>query len=238
MSSTFRTESEYKYTVSHVLSMDCVLNLLTPAGYSEVALNVPGVITGTFLSTEPGVEELTAVNVELETNILASMVEKSCRIVVRSSVEAMTSDVGVENNDVEQHMTDIDLPDLKRNDSPSAEMASPPETAIVTPRYPSPPSLYLDVDMDDKAALSIPNEFKPSSEGRRLVSPQPKSPDLSGFSEFTPRTPQRSQTHMSVPSLISPPLTASSIEYADMPSRGGPSLPALVEAACAAMKEA
>ena len=46
-------ETEYQYTVCHALEFDGTLHLKTPAGHSEITLEVPGFIEGNFLSSEP-----------------------------------------------------------------------------------------------------------------------------------------------------------------------------------------
>lgn len=83
-------EGHYEYTVSHLLNLDVDLNLHAPAvGNAAIDLKVPGTMNGTFVSFENGREQITDVVIDINTDILASMIEKSSRIVVRSVVEAV-----------------------------------------------------------------------------------------------------------------------------------------------------
>eukprot|EP00537_Pseudo-nitzschia_pungens_P014508 CAMPEP_0172396294 /NCGR_PEP_ID=MMETSP1061-20121228/24329_1 /TAXON_ID=37318 /ORGANISM="Pseudo-nitzschia pungens, Strain cf. pungens" /LENGTH=583 /DNA_ID=CAMNT_0013128099 /DNA_START=176 /DNA_END=1927 /DNA_ORIENTATION=- len=84
-------EGEYVYNVVHVLEMQCYLNISTPAGTVQIDLNVPGEIQGTFLSAEDDTSEdkLTDVAIHLNTDMMASMIEKSSRIAVRVSAETL-----------------------------------------------------------------------------------------------------------------------------------------------------
>ena len=83
-------EGEYIYDVIHVLEMQCSLVISTPAGHVNIDLNIPGRIKGSFLSSEDNCcEELTDVKIQLNTDMLASMIEKSSRIAVRSSAAAL-----------------------------------------------------------------------------------------------------------------------------------------------------
>lgn len=84
-------EGEYVYDVIHILEMQCSLNISSPAGNVHIDLNVPGKIKGTFLSAEDDSAEdkLTDVAIHLNTDMMASMIEKSSRIAVRVSTEAL-----------------------------------------------------------------------------------------------------------------------------------------------------
>jgi hypothetical protein len=83
-------EGEYIYDVIHVLEMQCSLVISTPAGNVSIDLNVPGLIKGSFLSSEDNCcEDLTDVMIQLNTDMLASMIEKSSRIAVRASAAAV-----------------------------------------------------------------------------------------------------------------------------------------------------
>lgn len=81
-------EGEYVYNVIHFLEMQCSLKT---AGNVQIELNVPGKIKGTFVSSEDydSVDKLTDVIIDLNTFMLATMIEKSSRIVVRASVETL-----------------------------------------------------------------------------------------------------------------------------------------------------
>lgn len=84
-------EGEYVYDVIHILEMQCSLNISTPAGNVQVDLNVPGKIDGTFFSGEDDTceDKLTDVAIHLNTDMMASMIEKCSRIAVRVSTEAL-----------------------------------------------------------------------------------------------------------------------------------------------------
>lgn len=82
-------EGEYVYNVIHFLEMQCSLKISSPAGHVQIELNVPGKIKGTFTSCYDSVDKLTDVTIHLNTEMLASMIEKSSRIAVRASVEAL-----------------------------------------------------------------------------------------------------------------------------------------------------
>jgi hypothetical protein len=241
-------ETEYKYDVAHTLSFDCFLNITTPAGHVHIDLQVPGTIKGTFLSTEPGYEECTQVLVDLNTDMLAAMIEKSCRIVVRSAVEALLTELSEDNPVIKQvEMTVVEV--NKTQAAPTSTTTAPTYTPksefseervaglnFVTPRDTSSSSLssYGDSDQDDKPfLLSIPNDFdNTKSTCLRMVSPQPKRAHLMDHITFTPRTMETS-----FPSLISPQQTNSkpAFEFGRR-SNKGPNLPVLVEVACAAMR--
>jgi hypothetical protein len=88
---TLEEEGDYQYTVAHALVFECVVDFLTPAGYSEVTLEVPGTMEGTFTSAAGGhgdMDSMTSVTVDLDTRMLAVMVEKACRKIVRASAES------------------------------------------------------------------------------------------------------------------------------------------------------
>jgi hypothetical protein len=83
-------EGEYVYHVFHVLELQCALTIASLAGNVHIDLNVPGIVKGTFLSSEDTYnEELTDVNIHVNTDMLATMIERSSRIVVRCSAEAL-----------------------------------------------------------------------------------------------------------------------------------------------------
>jgi hypothetical protein len=96
-------EGEYIYDVIHVLEMQCSLVISTPAGHVNIDLNVPGRIKGSFLSSEDNCcEDLTDVQIQLNTDMLASMIEKSSRIAVRSSAAALLKGEYVVQEEEEQ----------------------------------------------------------------------------------------------------------------------------------------
>jgi len=108
-------ESEYTYNVVHALVLDCNLNILTPAGNISIDLEIPGTIQGDFLSGESGYADLSGIDINLNTAILSSMIEKGCRTVVRASVEAMLKDEAAASANV-----------------PEATLAAPVGTSVAT----------------------------------------------------------------------------------------------------------
>lgn len=73
------------YTKTYVLSMKVVLNFNLASTPSEVTLDVPGTIDGFFSNYD---KELCGIAIDIDTQVLANMVEKSTRLIVRSAVEA------------------------------------------------------------------------------------------------------------------------------------------------------
>jgi hypothetical protein len=238
-------ETEYKYHVKHTLTMEGDLSISTPAGYVHIDIKVPGTVEGTFLSSEPGVEELTAVQVEINTEMLASMIEKSSRIAVRSSVEALlTPEPKEEESTAEANPTEAETEVVENRNTASPEPTVTPKRkyshervsgfSVVTPSDTSSPSSCGDSDHEDKPVLlSIPDDFSVVKSTLRMVTPQPSfaRSEKHGFT-FTPRAP--GQTEMSFPSLVSPTQTSNPSFEAVGKSRSGPCLPVLVEVACAA----
>lgn len=240
-------EGEYQYSVTHSLVFECVVNLQTPAGYSEITLSVPGIMDGTFLSSEPGAEELKSVVVELDTHILSAMVEKSCRTIVRTSVEAAMEPpphVGPaeeeEAEEIEQTaatMTKNMKSPPRRNISEGTAEATAARATIVTPRTLCFDSLIASGDFppNERVLLPIPDDFEKEINRPRQISPQPHSNsnsnslDFNGSVPFTPRK----NTDFSGPSLVSP---AAEYEFLGGGIERGPSLPLLVEVACRAMR--
>jgi hypothetical protein len=239
-------ETDYKYNVKHTLTMEGDLSISTPAGYVHIGIKVPGTVEGTFLSSEPGVEELTAVQVEINTQMLATMIEKSSRMVVRSSVEALlTPEPKEEESTAEATPTKAETEVSENRNTSSPEPTVSPKRkyslervsgfSVVTPRETSSPSTCGDSDHEYKPVfLSIPNDFSVVKSTLRMVTPHPSfaRSEKHGFT-FTPRAP--GQTEMPFPSLVSPTQTSKPSFEALGKSRPGPCLPVLVKVACAAM---
>jgi len=253
----------YQYEVAHVLQMECVVTLQTPAGFSEVTLQVPGAIEGTFLSTGTGMEELKSIVIELDTNMLAAMVEKSCRTIARASVEAITK-----KHDGEDNNTDEESQQQKEEPvaTTSSELKTPPlrvtgpiftanevRAALVTPRARmsdgSRESSSGSAASPQPMLLPIPDNFDERQSNHRATSPRRISPqphvtyssELSctgtHFAASVPYTPNPAKYNSS-PSLISPPINDAPAEYYHRKtSKDGPSLPMLVEAACRVMQD-
>jgi hypothetical protein len=127
-------EGEYVYDILHVLEMQCALTVSTPAGNVNIDLNVPGTIKGTFLSSEDNYnEELTDVNVNVNTTMLATMIERSSRIAVRCSAEALLKGETVEPKKEEEKKkeTEVKAPP-KATLSPKTTTHSPQPTTAAT----------------------------------------------------------------------------------------------------------
>lgn len=232
-------DSDNVYRVAHALSFQTVLNLSTPAGFTEVTLEAPGIIEGTFKTTKTGDKTLIGVSVQVDTHVLARMMEKSSRIVARTVAHA-----GIKARNTKPAMEEVE-PLSQRTFSPPQDVTTAPssdseeqtQVGVVTPRYPSPPSFsYVGSCQDDTEKFTffplitdLEQTASATNAFLRMVSPQPR---CSGFS-FTPRTPTKSK--ILVPSLISPQPSSSTILSMETT---GPSLPALVAAVCNAMRAA
>jgi hypothetical protein len=236
-------EGEYNYGVTHSLMFEVVVHLQTPAGYSEITLQVPGTMDGTFLSSEPGAEELKAVLVELDTNILSAMVEKACRTIVRTSFEA-----AIEPNQVEVEPPKEEAEEIAATTTSLVNMMSPPRNkrtsdataegnfaAMITPSSLFSDTLITSADFhaNKRVLLPIPDDFDKFTTRPRQISPQPQCSDFNRSVPFTPRK----NTGFPGASLISPPPNNETAEYVEGISVDkGPSLPMLVEVACRAMR--
>ena len=252
-----QTESEYKYTVAHVLSFEATLNLKTPAGYTEVTIEAPGFIEGAFLSSDMGEDILTGISVEVDTFVIAKAIERSSRIVARTATHAV-----IPTNEEESEAEEEEVP----KEAQTQELASSPtlfaqtsptlheeamKAVLVTPHKTASSTLY---DATDGSPLLPDDLDNVAKDVIRMVSPQPRSsPEYMSF-KFTPRTPQTVDKTEAFPSLVSPPPPPSSLLTPPTPSssktssedeqspslsaRKSPSLPALLQAASQAMQEA
>ena len=271
-------EGEYFYDVIHVLEMQCSLNISSPAGNVQIDLNVPGKIQGSFLSSEEdhnNVDKLTDVTIDLNTEMLASMIEKSSRVAVRASTEALLKGEHVTVDLIEQAQattknsidtTTKKLVQQQRASSPTttagASSSTPHQTRtpkrkasddeanyvtglmVVTPasrESASSTSSYCessDSDGDNikPVRLHIPDNF-PSFEGK-LIQPQVSRASYHKTQQqqqqttpvrnldFAARLPSKKRT-------IITPTTKAPHHFIERVK--GPSLPVLVEVACAAI---
>jgi hypothetical protein len=245
--------------VVHRLQFSCEVQLQTPAGFSEITISVPGTIEGTFQSSEvDSTAELKSVTINLDTKILASMVEKSCRTIVRSSVEkAMTQPEEIEDSEEGEVLEESTLTPAANSYSAREEsftLLSPPgnsnmdSAVFVTPRnvFASDDSMRTP---SPKVLLPIPDDFDDTTDKPRRISPQPSSHGFmssSDMSPFAPRTAmKRSSPTLSEDGgtttnvkrrlpLISPLASHDARKFHEVPENG-PSLPMLVEVACRAM---
>ena len=251
-------ETGEEYCAAYVLSFQAVFNISSPAGYSQVTLEAPGFIEGKFVSSPAGDVNLTGATVEIDTRVLASMIEKSSRIIARASAEAIINcdDDLTEVAELslappcptseEQYLstlpTTMTTPHLE---STGDDEEFPPGPMIVTPRSKSKPHAYCDNDFEivKKACLPLPEDIFAQSHQRsflRMVSPPPGS---SSSDESVDLNPLCLTMKRAGPSLVSPPPSSyfgdvPRTEYLTFNSKTGPSLPALLEVASAAMMHA
>ena len=189
-------EGEYVYDVIHVLEMQCSLNISTPAGNVRIDLNVPGKINGTFLSSEDDVtdDRLTDVTIHLNTEMMASMIEKSSRIAVRASSEALLKGDHV-SNDVAK-TTEAN----KNSQEESAQIAKPATTSVAPSQMTRSPKRKasdsnvagLVVITPARNTVSSPSSFGESSDsdGDQNNSVLPKIPKSFPSRKFSNKLPQ------------------------------------------------
>eukprot|EP00536_Pseudo-nitzschia_multiseries_P005911 jgi/Psemu1/14005/gm1.14005_g len=258
-------EGEYVYNVVHVLEMQCYLNISTPAGNVQIDLNVPGEIEGAFFSAEDDSSEdkLTDVAIHLNTDMMASMIEKSSRIAVRVSAEALLK--GEQHNgntDSSQDQVCATKTEDPQASSASFKNAVTPGVILSSPiGTRSPKRKYADVSglmviTPARNTASSPSSFGESSDSDtdpvRLqiprnypaVGPGVLHPWASRLvTSFTPELgfaarlpPKKHLLHQKkyAAAMVTPPKTLSP---KFVKREKGPNLPVLVEAACAAMKK-
>lgn len=258
-------EGEYVYNVIHVLEMQCSLNILTPAGNVQIDLNVPGKINGTFFSSEDNSDDrLTNVAIQLNTEMLASMIEKSSRIAVRASAEALLKGEHVSIGIVEHQTNSHTKTPRKHYVAPKTTTAAAPSPSqlrspkrktseanfvsglvVITPgrdKIPSPSSVgeSIDSDWDNKALrLRIPNSF-PNTKAQRtekILQPHASSRSHKASDDnldFATRLHPKKYLPPWKTSAVVTPLKTAAPQYIEREK--GPSLPVLVEVACAAIQ--
>ena len=240
-------ESDYLYTVIYKLEFSCDVYVETPAGLTEITFKIPGTIKGKFASNEiDPAADLQSVTVDLDTGVLAHMVEKGCRTVVRTSVEKVMSQAE-ETEDPEEEEAEVDAPPAaltpSKDDSPSHKMYSPitcatPGATVVTPHSVSQGSEPSDgTDSAIKALFPIPDDFGSGQEHLpRRISPS-LLPMKRGSPPPTTTTEEQHQgggggsTKRRLP-LISPPGNNNS-DFHEV-NENGPSFPLLCEVAARA----
>jgi len=277
-------EGEYVYDVIHILEMQCSLNMSSPAGNVQIDLNVPGKIQGSFLSSEDydSVDKLTDVTIDLNTEMLASMIEKSSRIAVRSSAEALLKGEHVDvDSCVEQAKTSANKILSKKQHQhtatpkPTITVASSTTThqtrtpkhkasreanyvsglVVVTPasiNSASSPSFYCESSDSDGVVnkpvrLQIPDNFpSPNAStktinnfGRNFLQPQASrayyktQQQTPGNLNFASRLPLKKYLPHQKKIIVTPLKTE---DHQITKRKKGPSLPVLVEVACAAIQ--
>jgi len=199
-------KGEYVYDVVHILEMQCSLNISTPAGNLRVDVNVPGKIEGTFFTGEDDEDKLTDVTIPLNTDMMASMIEKCSRIAVRVSTEALLK--GEQQDDIGATTPEVQTTPkilLAAQPSPLKTKATPGDIAfsplvtrtpkrkavddrnvsglmVITPARNTDSSLSSfgesrDSDVDP-IRLQIPNNFIQSESG--ILQPHASRPSSSG----------------------------------------------------------
>lgn len=239
-------EGEYVYDVIHILEMQCSLNISTPAGNVRVDLNVPGKIKGTFFSSEDEEcdDKLTDVTIDLNTEMVASMIEKSSRIAVRASTEALLKGDPVSEEDAKTNQ-EKEATATKTTRDPQ-EISKPPVTAttalptrspkrkaddsnvsglvVITParNTTSSPSSFgesSDSDGDQPFQLQIPASFPATK----------KILQASKTLDFAARLPPKKYMKKKAAAVVVTPLKTKGPEY--ISREKGPNLPILMETA-------
>lgn len=233
-------ETEYEYQVTHAMMLEGSLNIFTPAGYCKIELQVPGSMTGTFLDTE----QLTSVCINVNTDILAAMIEKSCRQVIRAAAEALLKGeeeqeqevAGEEEQAVETSPTEEEEEEQEEQEeekeqveetapvtatttsTPKRKFSEEPMSMVITParNVASSPSSFGDSDYEDHkpVLLSLPDSFSGETKALRMLTPSNKKARI-------------------LPTVVTPHKTHKEA----ITSGSGPILPLLVEVACAMVKK-
>jgi hypothetical protein len=259
-------EGEYVYDVIHVLEMQCSLFISAPAGNIHIDLNVPGKIYGTFFNSEDTnvVGTLTNVAIQLNTEMLASMIEKGSRVAVRVSTETLLKGqqrFTNSSNVTEPKASAVNKTPHKPNithktttttltQSP-CQMRTPKRKAsdanyvsglvVVTPSRSTVSSFSSieessdsDGDIKPVARLQIPNSF--SSVGNTCFPLQTSRISNSAIhnSSFATRLPSKKYLPHQKTSAVVTPLKMAAPQFIEREK--GPSLPVLVEVACAAIQ--
>lgn len=247
------------YRVSHAVSLDLRLTISTDTQGSieNVDLAVPGVIHGTFVKSD-GEVQLVEADVNVDTEALALVIEKNSRLVLRTVAETHLSQSSItsSNQDEDDSQEDVDeLIDLTDHNKDVTENINTmdcshvqyPTAALITPRHYN-ASPISNTSSENEAFIA------PTSRIVRRVSPtlcqtfDPRMPRLpsptpGASHEISSCTTNPLRSKMLIPSLVSPnPCTRAEEKRSDIHALKlrslngrGPSLPALVEVACAAM---
>jgi hypothetical protein len=248
-----------EYSIAHTLSFQAVLNISSPAGYSQVTVEAPGVMEGKFIAASDGNPTLVGVAVEIDTRVLAAMIEKSSRIILRVSAKTIIERTPIVAQSHERHLqkdchpkadlslTTITSPLVKSSKAIVTDelKVSASEPSIVTPRSESKGTAYCDSDHELMENVYIPVSFdervpRQKRSFLRMVSPPPGS---SSSDESVDHEPLALSRKGMIPSLVSPPPSVhytdgSKDEYISQISHSCPALPALLKVACAEMKNA
>jgi hypothetical protein len=194
----------YSYVVAHELRFSCTVHLQTLVGFTEIAIMVPGTVAGWFESSEVDpTAQFKSVKVDVDTNVLASLIDKACRAVVRSSVEqvitqpaetASSNELGAEcGNPVTAVHDSMDVGNPSTPEVSSFTLTSPPPPASSTNSIPAADNRSAFVtpgpnhceDMyhtgtPSNVLIPIPDDLKggqteTNHDSPRRISPQPTS---------------------------------------------------------------
>lgn len=187
----------YSYVVAHKLRFSCTVHLQTLVGFTEIAITVPGTVAGSFTSSElDPTAQFKSVKVDLDTNVLASLIDKACRAVVRSSVEKVITqpleslplkESSVNNDEIKAVNEDTETSMSPK--VPSFTLTSPPastanldrtpasSSAFVTPGPNHSDDLYRATTTPANVLIPIPDDLKGDTRSDndlpRRISPQP-----------------------------------------------------------------
>ena len=269
---------------AHVLSFQCVLHLVTPAGYSKVTLEAPGIIQGVWNK-----DELVSVGLDIDTNVLTKIMEQSCRFLVRSSVESYwetpspaapsvvssstasdedcaTLSDGVVSDDLHHHPATFTTTTATRRvvsvstDTPTtsgSNSASDTDESLVYVTTPVrrqdgfgfvSPTPSADGGGGAKTSIPLPDMMMIMTEDdhdddARLVSPAPSIMTVRRRrrrigATLKPKPTKAAAADMaSLLPLVSPPPPRQEEYLSTSDGEQGPSLPALLEVACAAIQQ-
>jgi hypothetical protein len=139
-----------EYEVKCPLMLSCDIHLETPLGYSEIEVKTPGALVGSFCDGD-----LRAAAVDLDTGILAAMMEKSARKFIRSCVEQA----------VQQSLPPIRMP-------PSQEGIPKAIATIVPSGATTPPKEDLSEEDQEPFCLQSPQISESSIQEAFVVTPK------------------------------------------------------------------
>ena len=148
-----RSLDTYSYVVAHELRFCCTVHLQTLVGFTEIALTVPGTVAGVFESSEADPSaQFKSVTVDLDTNALASLIDKACRAVVRSSVEKVITQLPMEQTASSKESLEDEI-DVKVNvgHGDEADIATTPEVSSFNLSSPPPPPPAATTGLNDEA---------------------------------------------------------------------------------------
>lgn len=268
---------EYEYQVAYAMTLEGCLNVHTPAGYCKIEMQVPGSMEGTFHSGG----DLSQVRMDVNTDILAAMIEKSSRTLLRAAVEAwLKGEVDATEAPLSSSFSATVTETKKRKDckGPTAKERVPTEPPVTTPaavpiantstpkrKFPEEPSCMVVItpacnasppfavggnssdDCEDHGnnkpvSLSLPDSFALSDDGssgkpslRMLTTPKASPRRRRRQQRQEEGDPKIDQKKKLLPTVVTPHKT----QHPEAIAASGvvPTLPLLVEVACAMVKK-